>query len=164
MADFVRGDLPILVATTVIEVGIDVPNATVMVVEQAERFGLSQLHQLRGRVGRGEHESTCILMAGKRAADEARRRLEIMASTHDGFVIAREDLKMRGPGEFLGTRQSGLPDLRVGDILRDHDILEDARKEAFKAAATLATALERRDLVRHLERRWSGRLGLIQVG
>jgi ATP-dependent DNA helicase RecG len=164
MAEFVRGDLPILVATTVIEVGIDVPNATVMVVEQAERFGLSQLHQLRGRVGRGEHESTCILMAGTRAADEARRRLEIMASTHDGFVIAREDLRMRGPGEFLGTRQSGLPDLRVGDILRDHDILEDARREAFKAAATLATALERRDLVRHLERRWSGRLGLIQVG
>ena len=164
MAEFVSGRLPILVATTVIEVGIDVPNATVMVVEQAERFGLSQLHQLRGRVGRGTHESYCILMAGPRAGDDARRRLDIMASTHDGFVIAREDLRMRGPGEFLGTRQAGLPDLRIGDILRDHDILEDARKEAFWAASTLATAPQRRDLVLHLERRWAGRLGLIQVG
>jgi len=164
MAEFVRGSLPILVATTVIEVGIDVPNATVMVVEQAERFGLSQLHQLRGRVGRGAHESTCILMAGHGAGDEARRRLEIMAATHDGFVIAREDLRMRGPGEFLGMRQSGMPDLRIGDILRDHDILEDARKAAFKAAATLHAAPQRRELVQHLERRWAGRLGLIQVG
>src|SRR5437899_9484493 len=162
MADFASGALPILVATTVIEVGIDVRNATVMVIEQAERFGLSQLHQLRGRVGRGEHESCCILMPGPRATDEARRRLDILASTQDGFVIAREDLKMRGPGELLGTRQSGLPDLRIGDILRDHDILADARREAFKTVSTLDTSPRRRDLVLHLERRWSGRLGLIR--
>ena len=163
MADFASGALPILVATTVIEVGIDVRNATVMVIEQAERFGLSQLHQLRGRVGRGAHESCCILMPGPRATDEARRRLDILASTQDGFVIAREDLKMRGPGEFLGTRQSGLPDLRIGDILRDHDILADARREAFETAASLGTSPRRHDLVLHLERRWSGRLGLIRV-
>jgi ATP-dependent DNA helicase RecG len=163
MAEFASGRLPILVATTVIEVGIDVGNATVMVIEQAERFGLSQLHQLRGRVGRGAHESYCVLMPGPRATDEARRRLDTMASTQDGFVIAREDLKMRGPGEFLGTRQSGLPDLRIGDILRDHDILDDARREAFKTASSLDTSPRRHDLVRHLERRWSGRLGLIQV-
>jgi ATP-dependent DNA helicase RecG len=164
MAEFASGRLPILVATTVIEVGIDVPNATVMVVEQAERFGLSQLHQLRGRVGRGAHESYSILMTGAQASDEALRRLDIMVRSSDGFVIAREDLRMRGPGEFLGTRQSGLPDLRIGDILRDHDILEEARQEAFRCAATLAGTPQRRDLVQHLERRWAGRLGLIQVG
>ncbi|OLC53536.1 MAG: ATP-dependent DNA helicase RecG [Acidobacteria bacterium 13_1_40CM_4_69_4] len=164
MAGFASGRLPILVATTVIEVGIDVPNATLMIVEQAERFGLSQLHQLRGRVGRGADESYCVLMAGPRAGEEARRRLDILAATGDGFVVAREDLRMRGPGEFLGTRQSGLPDLRVGDILRDHDILEDARRAAFACAAGLATAPQRRDLVEHVERRWAGRLGLIQVG
>ncbi len=164
MSGFASGRLPILVATTVIEVGIDVPNATLMLVEQAERFGLSQLHQLRGRVGRGADESYCVLMAGPRTGDEARRRLEIMAGTGDGFAIAREDLRLRGPGEFLGTRQSGLPDLRIGDILRDHDILEDARRAAFACAATLAGTPQRRDLVRHLEGRWAGRLGLIQVG
>ena len=164
MAEFASGRLPLLVATTVIEVGIDVPNATVMVVEQAERFGLSQLHQLRGRVGRGAHESTCVLMAGARATEEARRRLDVLESSQDGFAIAREDLRMRGPGEFLGTRQSGLPDLRIGDILRDHDILEDARREAFRTAAGLAAHPRRVEMVRHLERRWSSRLGLIQAG
>jgi ATP-dependent DNA helicase RecG len=164
MADFAAGRLPILVATTVIEVGIDVANATVMVVEQAERFGLSQLHQLRGRVGRGAHESHCILLAGAQAGEEGRRRLEIVARSADGFAIAREDLRLRGPGEFLGTRQSGLPDLRIGDILRDHEILEDARREAFRCAAALSTAPEGKGLVQHLERRWSGRLGLIQIG
>ena len=164
MAGFLSGRTPILVATTVIEVGIDVPNATLMVVEQAERFGLSQLHQLRGRVGRGGAESYCVLMAGPRTAEEARRRLEIMAGTSDGFAIAREDLRMRGPGELLGTRQSGLADLRVGDILRDHDILEDARRAAFACAAAPAGAPQRRDLMRHLESRWAGRLGRIQTG
>src|SRR5207249_379818 len=99
---------------TVIEVGIDVANATVMVVEQAERFGLSQLHQLRGRVGRGGHDSYCILMTGPAATDDARRRLAVMCATSDGFVIAEKDLEMRGPGEVLGTRQSGIPDLRIG--------------------------------------------------
>ena len=164
MGDFAAGRTPILVATTVIEVGIDVPNATVMVVEQADRFGLSQLHQLRGRVGRGAHESYCVLLAGETATEEARRRLEVMCATQDGFEIARRDLEIRGPGEFLGTRQSGLGDLRVGDILRDHEILEDARRQAFALAATLRTEPERRDLARHLGGRWSGRLGLIQVG
>jgi ATP-dependent DNA helicase RecG len=164
MKEFVAGRTSILVATTVIEVGIDVPNATVMVIEQAERFGLSQLHQLRGRVGRGAHDSYCILMQGQGGSEESARRLEVVCRAHDGFVIAREDLRMRGPGEFLGTRQSGIPDLRVGDILRDHDILEDARREAFAAAATLESARERQDLVRHMERRWSGRLGMIRVG
>ncbi len=164
MADFAAGRVPILVATTVIEVGIDVANATVMVIEQAERFGLSQLHQLRGRVGRGGHESYCILMRGEGVGEDAARRLEVMRESNDGFVIARRDLEMRGPGEFLGTRQSGLPDLRVGDILRDHDILEDARREAFAVASTLSGGPPRPELTAHLARRWSGRLGLIQIG
>jgi ATP-dependent DNA helicase RecG len=164
MAGFAAGRVPILVATTVIEVGIDVANATVMVIEQAERFGLSQLHQLRGRVGRGAHESYCVLMAGAGAREEAARRLEVMCETSDGFVIARRDLEMRGPGEFLGTRQSGLPDLKIGDVLRDHDILEDARCEAFALASALPGGPPRPELAAHLERRWSGRLGLIEIG
>ena len=166
MADFLAGRSAVLVATTVIEVGIDVPNAAVMMIEQAERFGLSQLHQLRGRVGRGEYPSYCILMVGQQGTDDARRRLEVMCDTTDGFVIARRDLEIRGPGEFLGTRQSGLPDLRVGDILRDHDILEDAREEAFGAAGRMGQGTEpgRKELVQHLSRRWAGRLGMVQVG
>ncbi len=166
MADFVGGRIDVLVATTVIEVGIDVPNAAVMMIEQAERFGLSQLHQLRGRVGRGPHASYCILMAGPGGTEEARRRLEVMCDTTDGFLIARRDLEIRGPGEFLGTRQSGIPDLRAGDILRDHDILEDARREAFLAAARMRDGSEpgRRAIVEHLERRWAGRLGMVRVG
>jgi len=164
MSAFIAGRLPILVATTVIEVGIDVPNATVMVIEQAERFGLSQLHQLRGRVGRGGHESFCILMAGNEGTDEARRRLEVMCETNDGFVIARRDLEIRGPGEFLGTRQSGLPDLRIGDILRDHEIFEAARREAFATAERVADGARAPALTEHLARRWSGRLGMIEVG
>jgi ATP-dependent DNA helicase RecG len=166
MTDFVSGRTPILVATTVIEVGIDVPNAAVMVIEQAERFGLSQLHQLRGRVGRGPHPSYCILMIGQQGSEEGRRRLQVMCDTEDGFAIARRDLEIRGPGEFLGTRQSGIPDLRVGDILRDHDILEDARQEALQAAGRMRQGREpgRLELVQHLERRWAGRLGLVQIG
>jgi ATP-dependent DNA helicase RecG len=164
MGDFAAGRIPVLVATTVIEVGIDVPNATVMVIEEAERFGLSQLHQLRGRVGRGSSDSFCVLMAGAGGTPESEQRLRIMCETSDGFVIARRDLEMRGPGEFLGTRQSGLPDLRAGDILRDHDILEDARREAFDLAERLGSLPQRGDLVRHMERRWGGRLGMIQVG
>ena len=105
-----------------------------------------------GGGGGGAHESFCILMAGAGGTEEARRRLEVLCSTHDGFAIAREDLAMRGPGEFLGTRQSGIPDLRVGDILRDHDILEDARREAFAAAAALDRGPRPRDLLLHLER------------
>src|SRR5207247_5233392 len=126
MEDFKRGRIRILVATTVIEVGVDVPNATVMVVEQAERFGLAQLHQLRGRVGRGAEQSYCILVS-ERMSDAARERIRTLVDTNDGFQIAEMDLKLRGPGEFFGTRQSGLPSLRVANILRDQEILEVAR-------------------------------------
>ncbi len=164
MRRFVEGRTPILVSTTVIEVGIDVPNATVMVIEQADRFGLSQLHQLRGRVGRGEHASYCILMSSPGLGEEGRRRLEVMCDTGDGFEIARRDLELRGPGHFFGTRQSGIPDLRLGDVLRDHDILEDARTEAFAAARVLTRSDKRNDLLQHLSRRWTGRLGMIEIG
>jgi ATP-dependent DNA helicase RecG len=164
MADFAAGRTPILVATTVIEVGIDVPNASVMVIEHADRFGLSQLHQLRGRVGRGPHDSYCVLMAGEGATEEARRRIQVLCDSHDGFAIARADLEMRGPGEFLGTRQSGIPDLKVGNILRDHAILEDARREAFAIVAAAPATGPQPALVRHMTARWSGRLGLIRIG
>jgi ATP-dependent DNA helicase RecG len=127
---FNRGETDILVSTTVIEVGIDVKNASVMAVEHAERFGLSQLHQLRGRVGRGEHDSFCFLMAGGPVTGDARERLSIMEKTCDGFRISEEDLKIRGPGDMLGTRQSGLPELRVGNILTDGPLLERARRMA----------------------------------
>ena len=131
MKDFKDGKYNILVSTTVVEVGVDVPNATVMVIENAERFGLSQLHQLRGRVGRCEHQSYCVLSSSTRNP-ETRARLEIMEQTNDGFVIAEKDLELRGPGEFLGTRQSGLPDMIVADIVKDTKILEIARNEAIK--------------------------------
>ncbi|MBN2452752.1 MAG: ATP-dependent DNA helicase RecG [Candidatus Omnitrophica bacterium] len=131
MKDFRKGKIKVLVSTIVIEVGIDIPNATVMLIENAERFGLSQLHQLRGRVGRGEHESYCILLADPQGA-EAVRRLKAMEETLDGFRIAEADLEIRGPGEFFGTRQHGLPEIRFGNILKDFDIMELARKEAFE--------------------------------
>ena len=130
MKDFKEGKYDILVSTTVVEVGVDVPNATVMVIENAERFGLSQLHQLRGRVGRNSLQSYCILITSSRS-QETRERLGIMTETNDGFVIAEKDLQLRGPGEFLGTRQSGLPDLIISDIVRDAKILEIARNEAI---------------------------------
>lgn len=130
MDDFKNKKYDILVSTTVVEVGVDVPNATVMIIENAERFGLSQLHQLRGRVGRNELQSFCILVSGTRS-QETRERLNIMTQTNDGFVIAEKDLQLRGPGEFLGTRQSGLPDLIISDIVRDAKILEMARMEAI---------------------------------
>lgn len=128
---FRRGRVSILVSTTVIEVGIDVPSANVMVIEHAERFGLSQLHQLRGRVGRGERKSYCFLVTGGRESEDAKRRLEVMVSTTDGFKVAEEDLKIRGPGEFIGTRQSGMPDLIFGNIIRDSRVLKRAREMAF---------------------------------
>ena len=166
MQRFKAGEVHILVATTVIEVGIDVPGATLMVVEHAERFGLSQLHQLRGRVGRGEKQSCCILLAQYKKSDDARRRLKIMEETNDGFKIAEEDLKIRGPGEFIGVRQSGIPDFRVANIIRDARILNEAREEAFE--------LVRRDpllqdpqnffLKEVLKQRWKGRLELAGVG
>ncbi|HEY9765264.1 MAG TPA: ATP-dependent DNA helicase RecG, partial [Chroococcales cyanobacterium] len=126
---FRRHEKDILVSTTVIEVGVDVPKATVMVIENAERFGLSQLHQLRGRVGRGGDQSYCFLATGK-TSDEVKRRMEVMVSTNDGFLIAEEDLRLRGPGEFLGTRQSGMPEFRLADIVRDAPVLEEARRRA----------------------------------
>ena len=130
MRRFLAGELHILVSTTVVEVGVDVPNATLMVVEHAERFGLSQLHQLRGRIGRGEHASTCVLLYQAPWSDDARERLKAMAETSDGFVIAERDLQLRGPGDFFGTRQHGLPALRAGDLTRDADLLERAFEEA----------------------------------
>ena len=130
MADFKNKKYDILVSTTVVEVGVDVPNATVMVIEDADRFGLSQLHQLRGRVGRNNLQSYCILISSTRS-QETKERLNIMTQTNDGFVIAEKDLQLRGPGEFLGTRQSGLPDLIISDIVRDAKILELARMEAI---------------------------------
>ena len=126
MADFVAGETDILVATTVIEVGVDVPNAALMIVENAERFGLSQLHQLRGRVGRGAHKSYCILVSDN-DSEEVRSRLKIMCRTNDGFRISEEDLRLRGPGDFFGSRQSGLPVFRVADLSCDLTTLKDAQ-------------------------------------
>ncbi|MBK8499556.1 MAG: ATP-dependent DNA helicase RecG [Flavobacteriales bacterium] len=130
MARFKKGETSILVATTVIEVGVDVPNASVMVIENAERFGLSQLHQLRGRVGRGADQSYCILMTGDKLGNDARTRIATMVSTNDGFVIAETDLRLRGPGDLLGTQQSGLPQLRIADLVEDQELLQQARQVA----------------------------------
>src|SRR5437016_11165711 len=124
MRRFIAGEIQILVSTTVIEVGVDVPNASVMVVEHAERFGLSQLHQLRGRVGRGAEQSYCVLLASDKQTEVAHERLGIMEETNDGFKIAEKDLEIRGPGEVLGTRQAGLPEFRVANLVRDLDILQ----------------------------------------
>lgn len=129
MEDFRRGELDILVSTTVIEVGVDVPNASIMIIENAERFGLAQLHQLRGRVGRGSQQSYCFLI-GNPGTEEGRKRLSVMTETNDGFIIAEKDLEIRGPGEFFGTKQSGMPDLKVANILKDHKLIKLAREEA----------------------------------
>jgi ATP-dependent DNA helicase RecG len=123
MRRFKEGAIHLLVATTVIEVGVDVPNATLMVIENAERMGLAQLHQLRGRVGRGQHASSCLLLYRAPLSQLARERLAVMRDTNDGFVVARRDLELRGPGELLGTRQTGLAQMRVADLLRDADLL-----------------------------------------
>ncbi len=135
MREFAGDRIQILVATSVVEVGVDVPNATVMVVEHAERFGLSQLHQLRGRIGRGRHASTCILMTPKEVGEEAEERLQTLVGTQDGFKIAELDLKLRGPGEFVGTRQHGFVGLRIANLLRDHEWLERAKRDAFDYVA-----------------------------
>lgn len=132
MRQFMSNEIQVLVSTTVIEVGVDVPNASIMMVEHAERFGLAQLHQLRGRIGRGSRQSYCILMAGEKQSKEARIRLQTMASTNDGFKIAEQDLKLRGPGDFLGTRQSGLPEFKLADIIEDQGILEEAKNVAIE--------------------------------
>ncbi|HEX8141542.1 MAG TPA: ATP-dependent DNA helicase RecG [Pyrinomonadaceae bacterium] len=162
MGRFVSGEIQILVATTVVEVGVDVPNASVMVIEHAERFGLSQLHQLRGRVGRGAEQSFCVLLASEKRTSVARERLGIMEETSDGFRIAEKDLELRGPGEVMGTRQSGLPTFRVGNLVRDVLILEEARREAdYYLTARRMT----RETSRLIERvRADARFGLASVG
>ena len=167
MRRFQRGEIDVLVATTVIEVGVDVPNATVMVVEHAERFGLAQLHQLRGRVGRGAVKSYCILMTGPRVSEQAEERLNAMVHTQDGFELAELDLSMRGPGEFFGTRQAGLPDFRVANLLRDKQVLELAKQEAArfaKAPAHEGSDPERERVRAHLKAAWQRRYGLIEAG
>ncbi len=165
MADFVAGNLDVLVATTVIEVGVDVPNATVMVVEHAERFGLAQLHQLRGRVGRGEDPATAILVTGSQPGDTARQRLAILEKTTDGFRIAEEDLRIRGPGDFRGARQWGLPAFRVADLVEDAEILRDARREARDfLASPEADSLEGRRILEQVHERWGERFGLTEGG
>jgi ATP-dependent DNA helicase RecG len=163
MESFRRGDVKILVSTTVIEVGVDVPNATVMLIEQAERFGLAQLHQLRGRVGRGAEQSHCILVTDK-MSDAGRERIRTMVESTDGFYIAEMDLKLRGPGEFFGTRQSGLPALRIGNIIRDKDVLEVARSEAQAFIANPPSQDELRRAVSYIREHWQRRYGLVQVG
>ncbi len=166
MRDFRERKTHILVSTTVIEVGVDVPNASVMVIEAAERFGLSQLHQLRGRVGRGAAASFCFLVAGFARSQESADRLQVMEKSNSGFVIAEEDLKIRGPGEFLGTRQSGIPELAVANLARDSDLLARAQTEA-RAIVEQDPGLhwpEHLSLVKALEERWEGRLSLARVG
>ena len=161
MQRFLSGELNILVSTTVVEVGVDVPNATLMVVEHAERFGLSQLHQLRGRIGRGAHASTCVLLYQAPWSDDARERLRAMADTSDGFVIAERDLRLRGPGDFFGTRQHGVPMLRAGDLLRDGDLLERAFEEARTRVENGTLTAAQQAYVRDV---WQRQFGLIAVG
>jgi ATP-dependent DNA helicase RecG len=163
MEKFQRGETQILVSTTVIEVGVDVPNATVMVVEQAERFGLAQLHQLRGRVGRGAEQSYCVLVTGK-MSDIGRERIRTLVESNDGFYIAEMDMKLRGPGEFFGTRQSGLPNFQIGNILRDADVLEIARNEAQAFVANPPSEDELRRGVQFIRDHWQRRYGLVLVG
>ena len=173
MRRFQRGEIDVLVATTVIEVGVDVPNATVMVVEQAERFGLAQLHQLRGRVGRGAQKSYCILMTGSRISPQGDERLDAMVRTQDGFELAELDLTMRGPGEFFGTRQAGLPDFRVANLVRDRELLELSKAEAARFANAPAadsaspdgpTEAERARVWARLKEAWQRRYGLVEAG
>lgn len=164
MASFKSGEIDILVSTTVIEVGVDVANATLMIIIHAERFGLSQLHQLRGRTGRGPHKSYCALLAYEPYGEEAKRRLDIMVQSNDGFRIAEEDLDIRGPGEFFGTRQSGMPDLRVADIVRDAKILQEARKEAFSLVENDPEFKGYPLLRQSLEMFWRGKIELFKTG
>jgi ATP-dependent DNA helicase RecG len=164
MGRFASGDLQILVSTSVIEVGVDVPNASVMVIEHAERFGLAQLHQLRGRTGRGGAKSYCLLMHGKDLTEEAEQRLNCMVETTDGFKIAEKDLEIRGPGEFFGTRQSGLPALRVANLIRDRDILEVARREAVNYVEHPPSQEQFREFVAQLKSSWPRHYGLVAVG
>jgi ATP-dependent DNA helicase RecG len=161
MSAFAHGELDVLVATTVVEVGVDVANASLMLIEHAERFGLSQLHQLRGRVGRGPHQSYCFLLYQSPLNEQGKKRLTALVETTDGFEIAERDLQLRGPGDFFGTRQSGLPTLRVGDLLRDHQLLEEGRREAVAALDDPSQSAALEALVRSS---WEQRFGLVGVG
>ena len=167
MRMFQKGELQILVATTVIEVGVDVPNATVMVIEHAERFGLAQLHQLRGRIGRGAAKSYCVLMTGGKVTEEGERRLNAMVKTNDGFQIAELDLELRGPGEFFGTRQAGMPSFRVANLIRDRELLEAAKREAAAVVAGPSAEISEVEVSRalvHMRTRWQNTYGLVEVG
>jgi ATP-dependent DNA helicase RecG len=167
MRMFQKGELQILVSTTVIEVGVDVPNATVMVIEHAERFGLAQLHQLRGRIGRGAAKSYCILMTGGKITEEGQKRLDIMVKTNDGFQIAERDLELRGPGEFFGTRQAGMPDFRVANIIRDAQLLEAAKREAADVLTGPNSEISSEEISRalvHMRALWKHTYGLVEVG
>jgi len=164
---FQKGELDILVSTTVIEVGVDVANATVMVIEHAERFGLSQLHQLRGRIGRGAAKSYCVLMTGGRVSEDGERRLDAMVRTTDGFQIAELDLELRGPGEFFGTRQAGMPNFQVANLIRDRQLLEAAKLEAATVLAGPNAEVTQEEItraLRHMRARWQGTYGLVEVG
>ena len=164
MQRFRKNEIQILVTTTVVEVGVDVPNASVMVIEHAERFGLAQLHQLRGRIGRGAQKSHCILIAPKRLSDDGRTRLETMVRTNNGFEIAESDLQLRGPGEFFGTRQSGDMGFHVANPLRDRELLEQARKEAFTLAEEAAQKETLHGMLRLLPDEWQKRYHLARIG
>jgi ATP-dependent DNA helicase RecG len=167
MRAFQKGELQILVSTTVIEVGVDVPNANVMVIEHAERFGLAQLHQLRGRIGRGAAKSYCVLMTGGKVSEDGERRLDAMVRTNDGFQIAELDLELRGPGEFFGTRQAGLPNFRVASLIRDRQLLEAAKREAAAVLAGPNADVTQEEIDRALRRmrtRWQKSYGLVEVG
>ena len=167
MREFQRGEIEILVATTVIEVGVDVPNATVMVIEHADRFGLAQLHQLRGRIGRGAAKSYCVLMHGGNVSEEGQRRLDAMVRTSDGFQIAELDLELRGPGDFFGTKQAGIPSFRVANLIRDRQLLEAAKREAAFVVSGPNAELSNKEIdlaLRHMRSRWSMSYGLAEVG
>jgi ATP-dependent DNA helicase RecG len=164
---FQKGELDILVATTVIEVGVDVSNATVMVIEHAERFGLAQLHQLRGRIGRGAAKSYCVLMTGGKVSEDGERRLDAMVRTSDGFQIAELDLELRGPGEFFGTRQAGMPSFQVANLIRDRQLLEAAKREAAAVLAGPNSEITQAEIdaaLRHMRTRWHKSYGLVEVG
>ena len=166
MRRFQRGDIDVLIATTVIEVGVDVPNASVMVIEHAERFGLAQMHQLRGRVGRGAAKSYCILMTGGRVTEQAEARLDAMVRTQNGFELAELDLQQRGPGEFFGTRQAGLPEFRVANLLRDRAMLELAKVEAARFVEKPDPAMARGELDAvwaRLKKQWQRKYGLVEA-
>jgi len=166
MARFKRNEINVLVATTVIEVGVDVPNATMMVIEHAERFGLAQLHQLRGRVGRGSQKSYCVLLTGSSISPEAEQRLDAMVRTQNGFELAEFDLEQRGPGEFFGTRQAGLPNFRVANLVRDRALLELAKSEATSFVETPDKTIPRPEIEavwNRLKQQWQRRYGLVEA-